>query len=1183
MAQFQFQTQAVGGSAAAKPVASPAVLLVTADLREQARLGCAAPPAYALLTAGNLNEALTLWRTSIITWVLLDLTWPDGGGLDFLATLAAGSQQRPLPVTVLVDSGQERMALEAMKRGATDYQFKSELTPEHLWASLPLETLSPAQPPSPPLNALEQARQHYQNLVENSPDIVERFDCQLRHLYVSPRLSHLTGLETEAFLGKTCRELGMDEAMVNDWERAATALLATGERQTIEFSTPTLMGRRHFEMAIAPEWSELGQIESILCISRDISDRIIAQQAQAQWVAQAQAAQAEARTARDLLTGVLERINDGIAAFDVDDRLIYVNHRAAQLLGRQASELLGKTLPTAFTPAPDQEPNPEFHRAYQQAKSQQQPVYEEHFYPGFNRWFEHRIYPDASGITVYFTDITDRKTATTSRLQAEQMRHELALLERMLDSVLGGYWDLDFEHNTAYYSPGLKAMLGYSEAEVPNSITSWQQICCPEDILVAQSSFERHVESRGEVPHYVEIRFRHRDGSTVWVICAGQVIAWDTLGQPLRAVGCHVDITRLKQTEAKLKTSEAHLRLAQRIGNQGSWELELATEQVTWSDQVYRIFGLPLRERPENFGALQNFIHPDDQDRHRQTIEVAVAHCQPFDAEFCIVCLDGSLSHIQAKGEPMVDASGQVTHLIGTVLDIGERKRSEDQRQQAEAQLQKLSLRLRLALESANIGTWERIVSTNEVIWDPCLVDLYGFGDLDHSATYQEWQAKVYADDLDRVEAGHQALLDHDIPYDIEFRIWRGDGSLGWIRSSALVQRDAQGQALSVIGINYDITEQKRAAVELQHLSERLSLALESGGFGSWEVDLGSDIINWDQQLKNLYGLAHLRRPITYSDWRSRVHQDDLPTVEAAMRAALETNAPYDIAFRIWRGGGELRWIQSNGLVRRNAQGQPTSVIGINYDITDRKRTEQQILHTTAQLETSNRELEAFAYSVSHDLRAPLRAIDGFSRALVEDFGDQFGEEGRDYFDRIRHNVGRMGQLIDDLLRLSRVSRSTMVYTPVDLSALVQEQIDELAAADPERTVTVAITPDITVSADPTLIRVAIANLVQNAWKFTAHHATATLEFGVMTEQGEPIYYLRDDGAGFDMTYTNKLFGVFQRLHNTDEFPGTGIGLATVQRAIHRHGGRVWAEAAVEQGATFYFTLPVLPALEVQP
>ncbi|PSN76350.1 hypothetical protein C8B47_27775, partial [filamentous cyanobacterium CCP4] len=1268
--QAQTQSQLANGAAAA-PLRAPDRLSVLLLAEGGDRLG-PTPPTCCLVVADTLTQALGLWQTGPPDWVVVDLAWAEGSGLAFLAALGDRCAQRPLPVVVLVGPGQERRALEAMKLGAADYFFKAEFTPADLWARL-------GQPPPAQSATLAQAHQQYQNLVENSPDIIERFDRHLRHLYVSPTLARLTGVDTSAFVGKTCRDLGLDSAMVEAWEAAAATLLATGERQTIEFETPTLMGVRHFEMAIAPEWSATGDaIESILCISRDISDRVAAQQVQQRLLTEAQSAQRDAMAARDLLTHVFNRINDGIIAFDCNACCVYLNPSAEQILQRSAADLIGQNVWAQFPEAV----GTAIYQAYHRAVEQQQPEFLEYYFPPLDTCFEMRLYPDSEGLTAYFTDISDRKAAAASQQQTQQLRHELSLLETTLDSILAGYWDIDFVANTAYMSPGLKAMFGYADHELPNHSRTWQTLIYPDDLPIALDNLERHIQSHGQVPYYNEVRYRHKNGSTVWIICAGQVIDWDAAGQPQRMVGCHVDITRLKHTEAQLRKNEAHLQAAQRIGNLGSWEFELATEHIAWSDQLYRIFGLAVGEQLTSCEALQDYFHPDDQARHHQTIETAIATHQPFDEEFRILRADGSPGHINVKGEAVLDSLGQLTHLTGTVQDISDRKCVEAERRahadqvqnlslqlslalesgrigtwswdlreavfwdqrmyeiwglenlgraaifddwaarvhpddwpkveaaihqalqshgrfdlefrfyrpnaelrwiraaaivqespagvaqamvglnyditeqkQAAIELERLSLRLSLALKSGRIGSWERVLDTDEVIWDQCLIDLYGFARLGRQATYQNWRAQVHADDIGWVEAANQALIDGNTPYDVEFRVWRGDGSLGWIRSSALVQRDACGQPVSIIGINYDISDRRQAAAELQNLSARLTLALESGGFGSWEWDVVTNVISWDQRLIDLYDFEE-GRPTTYQDWRNRVYSDDLKTVEAALQAALATDAPYDSEFRICRRDGELRWIKANALVYRTPEGQPLSMVGINYDITEKKRAELQILRTTAQLEASNRELEAFAYSVSHDLRAPLRAIDGFSRALLEDYGDQFDEEGQDYFDRIRHNVGRMGQLIDDLLRLSRVSRLAMAYETVNLSILVQGQIDELRSAEPDRVVAMTIAPGIAVSADPTLMQVAIANLVQNAWKFTSHRPSASLEFGVGVQAGEPVYYLRDNGAGFDMAYADKLFGVFQRLHNTHEFPGTGIGLATVQRAIHRQGGR---------------------------
>ena len=234
---------------------------------------------------------------------------------------------------------------------------------------------------------------------------------------------------------------------------------------------------------------------------------------------------------------------------------------------------------------------------------------------------------------------------------------------------------------------------------------------------------------------------------------------------------------------------------------------------------------------------------------------------------------------------------------------------------------------------------------------------------------------------------------------------------------------------------------------------------------------------------------------------------------------------------------------------------------------------EQRVRERTAQLVAANRELEAFSYSVSHDLRAPLRGIDGWTLAFLEDYGQSLDDQGRTYLNQVRTETQHMGQLIDDMLSLSRVSRVEMQRETVDLSALARAITGRLRETGPERLVEVVIQEGLTAAGDPRLLEIALSNLLDNAWKFTGKRPNGLIEFGRITQEGPPVFLVRDNGAGFDPAYADKLFGVFQRLHKTAEFPGTGIGLATVQRILHRHGGRVWAEAAVGRGATFYFTL----------
>jgi len=253
--------------------------------------------------------------------------------------------------------------------------------------------------------------------------------------------------------------------------------------------------------------------------------------------------------------------------------------------------------------------------------------------------------------------------------------------------------------------------------------------------------------------------------------------------------------------------------------------------------------------------------------------------------------------------------------------------------------------------------------------------------------------------------------------------------------------------------------------------------------------------------------------------------------------------------------------------------GDVPAFTAIIRDITNRKRRDEELRQYAAQLEAANAELDAFAYSVSHDLRAPLRGIDGFSQALLEDYQARLDDTGRGYLRRVRAGTQRMAQLIDDLLALSRVTRAEFRRERLDLSGLAETTAAELRRSTPRRDVEFVIAPGITVDGDARLLQIVLENLLGNAWKYTGKCARARIEFGVSRQDGKVSYYVRDNGAGFDMTYASKLFGAFQRLHTSGEFEGTGIGLATVQRIVHRHGGRVWAEGAVGQGATFYFTL----------
>jgi PAS domain S-box-containing protein len=387
-------------------------------------------------------------------------------------------------------------------------------------------------------------------------------------------------------------------------------------------------------------------------------------------------------------------------------------------------------------------------------------------------------------------------------------------------------------------------------------------------------------------------------------------------------------------------------------------------------------------------------------------------------------------------------------------------------------------------------------------------------------------------------------------------------------------------------------TEESKAAIAHEALREsegRLSALFDNAPVGIDELTASGDLVRANPRFCAIVGYsAEELRGMRLQDIS---HPGDLEADLADMRRVLSGEIDtYSMDKRYLRNDGSVVWAEVNRAVVRNQDGSPLQVVGVVRDMTAQHRAEAEVRalnadlearvqQRTADLERANKNLESFTYSVSHDLRSPLRALSGFSEALLEDCGDQLDETGRGYAERIEAASERMAALIDDLLLLSRVSRADMNLTPVDLSAEVAALADELQTAEPDRRVRFAIQDGIQVTADRALIRSVVQNLLENAWKFTSKREDATIEFGTSTaDDGSRCYYVRDNGAGFDPAYADKLFHPFQRLHPASEFPGTGIGLASIQRIIDRHGGRTWAEGAVDQGATFNFTLAAKPA-----
>ncbi len=410
----------------------------------------------------------------------------------------------------------------------------------------------------------------------------------------------------------------------------------------------------------------------------------------------------------------------------------------------------------------------------------------------------------------------------------------------------------------------------------------------------------------------------------------------------------------------------------------------------------------------------------------------------------------------------------------------------------------------------------------------------------------------------------------------VEKRYVGKEGRVVWVSVSTSVIRDESGRPLRTLAIIQDVTAHMEAEQALRTSEARYRGTLD----GMME---GCQIISrdWRYLYINEVAARHGRRQA--AELLGRTLMECYPGIEstpmfAAMRHCLETQQMQRMENVFVYPDG------SSAEFELCMQPVDEGIFMLSLDITERKQAEeknrqlnaeveQRVVERTAQLEAVNKELEAFSYSVSHDLRAPLRAMDGFSRALQEEYGAQVPEDGRRYLQIIRTSAQRMGSLIDDLLSFSQLGRATLSKRTIDTTKLVQAALDELSSLREGRQIDLRIGDLPPCEGDPALLEQVWINLLSNAFKYSQKREAVMIEVGCKQEGKENIYFVRDNGTGFDMRYAHKLFGVFQRLHRAEDYDGTGVGLAIVQRIIHRHGGKVWAEAVVDQGATFYFTL----------
>ncbi len=638
------------------------------------------------------------------------------------------------------------------------------------------------------------------------------------------------------------------------------------------------------------------------------------------------------------------------------------------------------------------------------------------------------------------------------------------------------------------------------------------------------------------------------------------------------------DVTETFRIREELQASEEKFKRLSENAKDMIFRMSLPEGKYEYvNSSAKTVMGISAEEFYAHPLIIKEILHSDWLDIFKKGWEdITNGSVKPV-MEYQIVTPEGETKWIHQRSVIVKNNDGVPIALEGIATDLTELKHVQEE-------LEKNQIRYIKAQALGKVGNWEYDIKTDEYWGSAESKKIYGFSEDKIKLTSEEVEGCI--PDRERVHQALVDLLEHNKHYDIEFEINTFDkGIKKMIHSTAFIEYDKNGEPLKVTGLIQDVSERVENNNKLMNLNQRLKLATESADLGIWELDLVAGTLIWDNKMFQIYEIDPDLFSYHYSSWVDVIFEEDREKVSEEFRSSLNSGK-YKCEYRITTPTGQVKVIESYATFLYSQCGKPVRMYGINRDITKNKTRDEELENyknhlellvneRTQELEEANQELESFSYSVSHDLRAPLRAISGFCNILEEDYSDGLDEEGKRLLSIITNNALTMNQLITDILRLSRITRKEINKVYTDMNVVVNSCFCSVANEQEKKDFEFVVHNLDMAPCDPNSMKLVWSNLIGNALKYSSKSEKKKIEVTSYLESDRIIYQIQDWGAGFNEEYSEKLFGVFQRLHKPDEFSGTGIGLALCKRIINKHDGNISAKGKIGYGATFRFYLPL--------